>query len=269
MEPSDFESFNDYIAKQLGPLGFLDQVWSNYNSTINTDYNWPDVHVSAITTSYNTNPNHPYLEYGLTLNAWNKMYSPYVGRPAIVFRAGIARPRSRGWLRLATKDPYDHPLININYLSNIEDVIIAINGLRWHYRVAQSKTFRKARAEMFATLVTGCEHLFKVGKDKLFPHMLMPSDEYLECQARSMIVSGFHQCCTNKMGLHDKDRYAVVDPTLKVYGVSGLRVIDASIMPVIPISNTNAATMMIAEMGSQFIIDEYNLKGYGLRHNYY
>jgi choline dehydrogenase len=199
----------------------------------------------------------------MTLKAWNKMYLPYVGRPAFVLRVSVARPRSRGWIQLRSTDPFDSPVIQPNFLSAKEDVIIAIDGLRWHYRTAQTQVFKLAQAIMFETLVSGCEHLYKLVDDYLFPGFVVPVDEYLECQARSMVVSGFHQTSTCRMG-PESDPMAVVDSQLRVYGVSGLRVIDASIMPVITNSNTNAPTIMIimiAERGAQFIIDKYGLYG--------
>jgi choline dehydrogenase-like flavoprotein len=87
----------------------------------------------------------------------------------------------------------------------------------------------------------------------------LPSDEYLECAVRHTGEPSYHMVGTCKMG-PSNDPMAVVSPKLKVYNVSGLRVIDASIMPSVMCANTHAPTVMIGERGAQFIKHEYNLK---------
>ncbi|KAL1445749.1 hypothetical protein MTO96_044851 [Rhipicephalus appendiculatus] len=80
------------------------------------------------------------------------------------------------------------------------------------------------------------------------------SNEYNECMAKHLAPSGWHQCCTNPMG---KGKNAVVDPRLRVRGgISGLRVVDASVMPDIVTGNLNAAVYMIAEKGAAMILED-------------
>ena len=83
------------------------------------------------------------------------------------------------------------------------------------------------------------------------------SDGYLECLARHYTSTGYHHVGTAKMG-PSSDPTAVVDPRLRVHGVRGLRVVDASVMPLVPSGNTNAPTIMIAEKASDMIKQDWN-----------
>ena len=103
-----------------------------------------------------------------------------------------------------------------------------------------SKPFRKFNAQLWKRTWYGCEQ-FK-------PY----SDEYLECLTRSYSATIYHPVGTAKMGPPD-DPMSVVDPQLRVKGVYGLRVIDASIMPKIVSGNTNAPIIMIGEKGADLV----------------
>ncbi|KAB7493779.1 hypothetical protein Anas_04613 [Armadillidium nasatum] len=91
----------------------------------------------------------------------------------------------------------------------------------------------------------------------LCPKALPPSDEYFECLIRYNTQAGIHATGTAKMG-PNKDSSAVIDPELRVRGISNLRVVDASVMPNIVSGNTNAPTIMIGEKGSDLIKDTWN-----------
>ncbi|CAL4163359.1 unnamed protein product, partial [Meganyctiphanes norvegica] len=95
-------------------------------------------------------------------------------------------------------------------------------------------------SKIYNKIVPGCES------------QIFGSDFYLECVARHLTATIYHYCGTAKMGPVD-DPEAVVDPQLRVYGVNGLRVVDASIFPIIPNGNTNAPTTMVAERAADLI----------------
>ncbi|XP_035775496.1 glucose dehydrogenase [FAD, quinone]-like [Anopheles albimanus] len=156
----------------------------------------------------------------------------------------LLQPKSRGRVRLASVDPRVHPLIDANYLAQEEDLRTLVRAVRIEQRLLETNAFRMAGAELLQLNIPGCAH-FKYG-----------SDAYWECYVRYMTVTTYHPVGTAKMG-HGTDPDAVVDARLRVNGVQGLRVIDASIMPEIVSGNTNAPTMMIAEMGADFIKQEY------------
>jgi len=146
------------------------------------------------------------------------------------------RPSSRGHIRIKTNDSVDHPAITLNYLSTEEDRNIAIRGLRFTREIMASKALEKYQPVEW-----------KPGPE-------LRTDEQLARAASELGTTIFHPVGTCKMG---SDELAVVDDRLKVHGVDGLRVIDASIMPRITSGNTNAPTVMIAEKGAGFVIDDY------------
>lgn len=110
--------------------------------------------------------------------------------------------------------------------------------------MAQTDIFQAVNATLNTAVVPGCSGLEWL------------SDDYWRCQARHYSQTIYHPVGTCKMGPVN-DPLAVVDPRLKVHGVNGLRVIDASIMPYIVSGNTNAPTIMIGEKGSDLIKEDY------------
>lgn len=142
------------------------------------------------------------------------------------------RPESRGCVTLASPDPADPPLIQINYLAEDEDKRVLLDGARLVRRIARTDPLNAMIVE------------------EARPGQTCDSDEDLMAYARASATSGFHFCGTARMGV---DPMAVVDPQLRVRGISGLRVVDASVMPAIVSGNTNAATMMIAEKAADMI----------------
>lgn len=142
------------------------------------------------------------------------------------------RPTSRGEIRLANPDPETPPIIDPNYLATPEDRRIAVEGLRFTRRIMAAPALAKYQPVEW------------------LPGAELESEEELTQAAGDLGASIFHPVGTCRMG---RDDMAVVDDRLRVHGIDGLRVIDASIMPRITSGNTNAPTVMIAEQGSDFI----------------
>ncbi|KAF4521163.1 hypothetical protein B566_EDAN011613 [Ephemera danica] len=150
----------------------------------------------------------------------------------------ILRPLSHGRVTLASNDPLMPPIIDPNYLSDDRDVVTLLGGIRAHLRLAHTRTFQNAGIYLNQTQVAGCRgHRFD-------------SDQYWECVMRTWAVTCHHPSGTCRMGI---DEQAVVDPQLRVFGVRGLRVVDASVMPNVISGNTNAPTIMIAEKAADLI----------------
>ncbi len=147
----------------------------------------------------------------------------------------LLRPHSRGTVKLASANPKDKPLIDINYLGDRRDVDLLIEAVRVAYRIGQSEAFNGMNAG-----------LVQITEDS------MSDDSKVEALVRAYVNTAYHPTSTCKMGPAD-DPTTVVDAELRVHGIDNLRVADASIMPEIISGNTNAPTFMIAEKASDMI----------------
>ncbi|MGI9476300.1 MAG: GMC family oxidoreductase [Hyphomicrobiaceae bacterium] len=143
------------------------------------------------------------------------------------------RPESRGHIELKSADPHDHPAIHPNYLDTELDRWTTIEGI---------KISRKIMGAPAMASVIASEHL---------PGSHVQTDDELLTAAREISQTIYHPVGTCKMGHDDA---AVVDDQLRVHGIAGLRVVDASIMPTLTSGNTNAPTIMIAEKASDMIL---------------
>ncbi|MGH1371043.1 MAG: GMC family oxidoreductase [Cellvibrionaceae bacterium] len=143
------------------------------------------------------------------------------------------RPSSRGHVHVRNGDYRQAPAITLNYLSTQHDRDVAISGLKMTRTIMRSTAMAEFQPQEW------------------LPGAALESDEQLLQAAGDLGTTIFHPVGTCKMG---DDDLAVVDDRLRVHAVSGLRVIDASIMPTITSGNTNAPTVMIAEKGAEFIL---------------
>lgn len=154
--------------------------------------------------------------------------------PGVTLAAWQQRPDSVGFVRARSSDPFSAPEIQPNYLSASSDRKILLAGLR----LARALMRTRPMAPFF--------------EREIYPGDAVQSDaELLEC-AKDRGTTTFHMIGTCKMG-PESDPAAVVDPCLRVLGIAGLRVADASIMPTMPAANTNAATLLIGEKAADLI----------------
>ena len=145
------------------------------------------------------------------------------------------RPSSRGEISIVSNDSRVNPKIKMNYLSTEDDRMVAAQGLKLVRKIMlETKTFKKYEPEEYR------------------PGVHITEDEDLVKAGSEFAQTIFHPVGTCKMG---KDENAVVNDKLYVRGLQNLRVIDASIMPNITSGNTNAPTIMIAEKGAEFILN--------------
>ena len=145
------------------------------------------------------------------------------------------RPESRGWIRIRSADPRVHPAIMPNYLATPGDQRTIVDGMKVARRIAAQAPLRPYIAE------------------ETIPGPAHDDDEALLAIARRNGTTIFHPTSTCRMGPTD-DAQAVVDPELRVRGIDGLRVADASIMPTVVSGNTNAACIMIGEKASDLVL---------------
>ena len=157
---------------------------------------------------------------------------------AISILPGVVRPMSRGWVRLAGTDPLAKPQVNPNYLSAKSDLDRLVQGVK----IARDIFATKAYEDWMG--------------DELMPGPGVASEEDLRAFVISKADSYHHQVGSCKMG---SDAMAVVDPDLAVYGIEGLRVADASVMPTVPSGNCHAGIVMIAERLAGKLKEKYQL----------
>lgn len=159
--------------------------------------------------------------------------SPY---PGLTMGPYVLRPESRGTAMAASPDPHAHPRILTNFLQAAEDQRLTVKGMR----IARSV----AAAPALAALI----------EDESDPGPGVVSDDDLLAYARTYGTTAYHPVGTCRMGVGED---AVVDNLLRVKGVEGLRVVDASVMPRLISGNTNAAAIMIGEKASDLILADW------------
>ncbi|NLQ17074.1 choline dehydrogenase [Marinomonas sp. M1K-6] len=147
--------------------------------------------------------------------------------------ACVLRPKSRGTLTLRDANPNSPPLIDPNLLSHPDDLERMVRGVKAVRTIFAQKALESWRG------------------DEIFPRESVQSDEEIRAFIRQKADNIYHPVGTCKMG---HDDMAVVDDTLKVHGLEGLRVVDASIMPTLIGGNTTAVTIMIAEKGADMML---------------
>ncbi|HBF51010.1 MAG TPA: choline dehydrogenase [Massilia sp.] len=177
----------------------------------------------------------PNLQYHVQPLSLEKFGDPLHGFPAFTASVCNLRPTSRGHVRIASNDSYAAPKITPNYLSTDADRRTAAQALALTRRIVAAPALAQYRPEEF----------------KPGPHYR--TEEELAEAAGLIGTTIFHPVGTCRMGRRD-DPQAVVDSELRVIGVEGLRVVDASIMPFITSGNTNSPTLMIAEKAAEMIV---------------
>jgi len=154
------------------------------------------------------------------------------GTSGVTLNSYVLRPKSRGSVTLRSSNPRDLPLVDPNFLSDPDDLRIAVEGVKISCEIMRQPSLQK------------------YVKTLHFPDASVKTQSELEDYARRFGRTSYHPTCTCKMGV---DPMAVVDPKLRIHGLEGIRICDSSVMPSLVGSNTNAATIMIAERASDFI----------------
>jgi choline dehydrogenase len=160
---------------------------------------------------------------------------PFSGFTLIVYQL---RPESRGEIRLKSPRPDDAPIIVPNYLATETDRRTIVDGL-------------KLGRQLLAT-----PHMQRFITEEFLPGGRVASDAEMLEHARTRGGTVYHPTSTCRMGI---DPAAVVDPQLRVHGIGGLRVVDASVMPTVVSGNTNAAAIMIGEKAADLLRQEMHV----------
>jgi choline dehydrogenase len=213
-----------YVFSRRGPLSVSVNQAGGFVNT-KSQVPKPNIQLYFNPLSYTNDPNAKGIVKPLPHSGVMLSYSP-------------CRPKSRGSIALSDANYLSSAKIQPNYLSADEDVVDVIEGAKFVTKLSQSLAF--------GGIVT----------DSVSNDLSHKSDENLLQQFKEQGGSIYHLCGSCAMG--DNDKRSVVSPSLKVHGLKGLRVIDASIFPNIVSGNINAATMMVAEKGAMHIMQDYN-----------
>jgi choline dehydrogenase len=186
----------------------------------------------------NSDVAHPNLQYHFA-----PVYSEWQGRrlklhQAYQLNCDQLRPKSKGEVKLHSCDPRERPAVHFNYLSHPHDVKELVEALRAMEELLTQQAFDPYRGQ------------------RITPEPNVTSDNDLELYVRATATTDYHPCGTCRMG---NDENAVVDQELRVRGIDGLRVVDASVMPNIVSGNLNVPTQMIAERAADYILSNPQL----------
>ncbi|KDB51900.1 glucose-methanol-choline oxidoreductase [Sphaerotilus natans subsp. natans DSM 6575] len=207
----------EYLLRRTGPMSMAPSQLGAFTRS-SPQFEWPNL-------EYHVQP--------LSLDAFGE---PLHGFDAITASVCNLNPTSRGQVHIRSPRPEEAPAIRPNYLSTAQDRQVAADSLRVTRRIVAQPAMQAFRPEEFRP---GVQH---------------QSDEELARLAGDIGTTIFHPVGTCRMG-RDGDAMAVTDTRLRVRGVAGLRVVDASVMPTITSGNTNSPTLMIAERAAGWILD--------------
>ncbi|XP_037814907.1 glucose dehydrogenase [FAD, quinone]-like [Lucilia sericata] len=237
------KSLKEFFLKRSGPLASNANLVSFINTLDLDSDKKPDVMLVTEITRFTESSN--VFEFLQFKEEICQLYLKQVDNQLVLQIFGLlVRPKSRGSVKLKSSNPFEGPAIVNNYASVLEDRLALGRFVRFIQFLIESPEFQYYGLELVTIPLEECD-LFKAD-----------SDEYWRCYIKYFYISAWHGAGSCRMGPIN-DSSAVVDDMLKVHGVQGLRVIDASIMPNITSANTNGPTIMIAEKGAQLVLDDW------------
>ncbi|XP_069673500.1 glucose dehydrogenase [FAD, quinone]-like [Periplaneta americana] len=245
---NDGKHLVDYLSRHEGPFSVaagcegIALIDTENPSSIDGD---PDLELLFFGTSISVEKT-LHKSLGISDSLYESVYKQYEEAYAWTAVPLTLKPKSRGRILLKSTNPSHKPLIYHDFFEHPEDLETQVVGIKTLLRLSDTKALQTYGSRIFDEPLPGCKHL------------PFGSDSYWACFARNLATGIWHLSGTCKMGpISDPD--AVVDSRLRVYGVKGLRVIDASIMSVVPAAHTNYPAMMLGVKGADIIKSDWGV----------
>ncbi|KAK9507423.1 hypothetical protein O3M35_007278 [Rhynocoris fuscipes] len=205
----------------------------------------PDIEIIQIAAAYNSDRGANLRKnYAIRDDIYNSVYKELEGRPAFSVWVMGLYPLSKGTVRLKSKNPFVQPNIDSNFMEYKQDLDVVIEGIRMTIDLMNTPAMQELGTKLHNTSLPKCKQF------------TFDSDQYWECFIRELTSQFHHQCGTCKMG-PAYDRTSVVDHRLRVHGINGLRVADASIFPDITGGHTLAPSYVVGAKAADLIKQEY------------
>lgn len=237
-----------YLINGQSPVGSLGGVEAlAYIQTNGTKHkeSYPDMELMYVAGSLNTDNGEVYRKtFRITDKIYNTVWKPLEKKFVWQVLPMLVHPKSYGYIKLKSKNPYQWPKFYGNYFSNKDDIRTFIASLREVQRIASMPAMQRYDAKLVTTKIPGCEQF------------VFNTDEYWECALRHITPTLHHQVATCKMG-PKYDPEAIVDSKLRVYGIKNLRVADTSIIPIPLTAHTNIPAMMVGFKAADLIKEDW------------
>lgn len=234
----NFDAYGDGPMSSLAGVETIGYMKTNISSEVG-DY--PDIELLGSCASMASDQGHVVAK-GIHLADWlyNDHYKPIEKFDTFTIMFMLLHPKSKGYLRLRSSNPFDHLKMYGNYLTDPKDTATMVAAIRYIIKLTETAPFQKYGARLHKKKYPNCRQYE------------FDSDRYWECVVRTLTSTLHHQIATCKMG-PTTDPKAVVDPELRVIGVNNLRVVDSSVIPRTIAAHTNAPAIMIGEKAADMI----------------
>lgn len=236
----------DYFMHQSGPLSanptLIGLIDTNYRNCYKTFLQKANIMIVAQIVQP-TRKSNVFKFLKMREEIVEMFMSQVENQPMLELHGLLVKPRSRGYVRLNSSNPQDGPLIYNNYITDTQDARDFLSYIRYVQKLTRTPQFQHYGLELVHVPLLDCINY------------VFDSDNYWLCYMRYFILSAWHAASTVRMG-PISDTTSVVNSELKVHGIQGLRVADASIMPNITSYNTNTPAVIIGEKAADLIISE-------------
>ena len=244
------DNLYEYYTNRSGILAQYYISLTFLSTKSNPDTDWPNVALLSVPLRAGKDLDHFGANpFGARKQEWEEYYGDFFGKNYLYIVPTLERVKSFGYVRLLSSNPFVYPEINPLFLTHPQDYQDFVDFLKFVFFIYERSSI--AKYILPHKPIPGCYFC-------LNQRYVYECDDYIKCVIRGLIYTSYHPVGTCRMG--DPNRPdTVLDPRLRVKGFDGLRVCDASVMPVVTNGNTNAPSMMIGEKCADLIKEDHHL----------